>query len=216
MPGPGAAVATHPLAAEDARTLGRGEQQVELAIGHSRDRRASGGTAVREDSTQVDATLTLGVRDDLDLSIGAGSVWAAVRAGGAVSVERRPGDLGLHVKWRALEHGGLTLAVKPGLAVAADDPGGLVAGRAAWSVAVVATKEVAFLALDLEGTWERDGRAAAEDLRPDRRRVSLAARAGDARRLLLVAEAAAETRGRQRIGPARPRPVSAWSGPWRA
>ncbi len=84
---PPPARAAHPLRTDDAGTLGRGAFQLELGAARSRDRSRQGGaqaSGIREDATELSIALGAGLRDDLDLTLGAPYTWSRV----APDVER--------------------------------------------------------------------------------------------------------------------------------
>jgi hypothetical protein len=156
---PAGALAAHPLVSDDAGTLGRGAAQLELAAEVGRDRRASPDGAEREDARQTAATLTLGVRTDLDVVLGVASTWSRVRVNGAVvSSESGVADLAVQAKWRVLEVGGSSLAAKPRLTIPHHGRG---AGRGSYSVALIASQVLGPVALDLNGGYARNGLALA-------------------------------------------------------
>lgn len=112
------AQAAHPLVTEDTGTVGAGRWQLEL-FGEAGEAR---GTRARLD--RDDAVLSYGLAPNLDLQ--AGAPWIREQASGM-------GDATLALKWRFLERGPLSLALKPGVTLpTGDEREGLGAGKAGW------------------------------------------------------------------------------------
>ena len=132
---------------------------------------------------------------DLDVVLGVASTWSRVRVNGAVvSSEGGVADLGAQAKWRVLEVGGLSLAVKPGLTLPHH---GVGAGRISYSVALIASQALGPVALDLNGGYARNGLAARTEGRPDLWHGSLALRARVLPSVQLVGDVGAGTTPRR-------------------
>jgi len=112
------AQAAHPLITEDTGTVGAGRWQLEL-FGEAGEARV---TRARLD--QEDAVLSYGLSRNLDVQ--AGLPWHRERHSGM-------GDATLDLKWRLLERGAWSLALKPGITLpTGDEREGLGAGKAGW------------------------------------------------------------------------------------
>ncbi|MGE5153914.1 MAG: transporter [Bdellovibrio bacteriovorus] len=128
----------HPLITEDAYTLGQGVAQAELGFeqAHFDQPDAQGHT------NDLRLTLSYGVRDDMDLLLGA--PYLNTRAFSAAGVERTSGlgDVALELKWRFWEGPLTRLAIKPGLTFPTGDfRQGLGGGGVVPSVFLVSTSE---------------------------------------------------------------------------
>lgn len=121
--------AAHPLITEDTGTLGAGRWQLEL-FGEAGE---AGGTDARLD--RDDAVLSYGLARNLDLQ--AGVPWIHERTSGA-------GDATLDLKWRFLERGDLSLALKPGVSLpTGNEQESRGAGRVGWGSQFVASYDQA-------------------------------------------------------------------------
>lgn len=121
--------AAHPLITEDTGTVGAGRWQLEL-FGEAGE---AAGTDARLD--RDDAVLSYGLARNLDLQ--AGVPWLHERTSGA-------GDATLDLKWRFLERGDLSLALKPGVSLpTGDEQEGRGAGRVGWGWKFVASYDQA-------------------------------------------------------------------------
>jgi Putative MetA-pathway of phenol degradation len=185
----------HPLSTVDAGTVGQGARELELSVRLHRQGGSPGETSARE-AAEVAATLTLGLRDDLDLAVAAASTWSRVRQDGrTVSADGGPEDLRLELGWRFLEANGIALAVRPGLTLPSGEASrGRGTGRVGASVVLAATVTSGALALDLDAGYAHRDFSRGEDREANRAglwRFSLAARARVLPRLQVVAEVAA-------------------------
>jgi hypothetical protein len=133
--------AAHPLITEDTGTIGAGRWQLEL-FGEAGN---AAGTGARLD--RDDAVLSYGLARNLDLQ--AGLPWIHERTSGA-------GDARLDLKWRFLERGDLSLALKPGVSFpTGNDQAGRGAGRAGWGSQFVASYDYAPAAFHLHLGYQR-------------------------------------------------------------
>jgi hypothetical protein len=133
--------AAHPLITEDTGTVGAGRWQLEL-FGEAGN---AAGTGARLD--RDDAVLSYGLARNLDLQ--AGLPWIHERTSGA-------GDARLDLKWRFLERGDLSLALKPGVSFpTGNDQAGRGAGRAGWGSQFVASYDYAPAAFHLHLGYQR-------------------------------------------------------------
>ncbi len=86
--------------------------------------------------------LTYGLRDNLDVLLALPYSRADTLENGAKTTVQGLGDVGLDAKWRFLETGPLSVAMKAGLSFATgDDTRGLGAGKTGGSVNLVASYE---------------------------------------------------------------------------
>jgi hypothetical protein len=130
---PLSAYAAHPLTTDDTGTQGRGRFQLELIAERASDLTEAG----RERSTAVNAVLSYGVHDAIDVVLDL--PWQNVQAEGVERVRGR-GDAGTALKWRFYEADKISVAFKPGVRFATgDESRGLGAGRSGYSAFLVAT-----------------------------------------------------------------------------
>jgi hypothetical protein len=196
-----ATFAAHPLVTDDAGTLGKGKRQLELTAEMARDRDAAGDMKVRETGGELAATLGLGLHDRVDLVVGAPTAWSRVSEEGVtVSSASGLGDVGVELKVRALELGGFSVALKPGLTLpTGDESRGLGTG----AVSLILSQELGPLSLHLNGAYARDEYRLEEDRlanRRDRWHGSLAAVAEVMDGLRAVANVGIETNGDRASG----------------
>ena len=133
---PAAAFGAHPLITDDTGTQGKGKFQVEVSAEHASD---SGNT-----ETALNATLSAGLLDNLDIVIGSPYIFLREKDSSG-SWQRNDGisDLSLALKWRFYEHEGLSLALKPGVTIpTGDEHRGLGEGKATYSLFIISTKEL--------------------------------------------------------------------------
>lgn len=139
--------AAHPLVTDDTGTQGAGNWQLELQAERARlDRTADAGAgAVQQVGTTTVFTpvLTYGLRENLDMALGLNHVRSRVRENGVLTDDvDGMGDSALELKWRFYEAGGLSFALKPGLALpTGDENRGLGTGEYSWAVNFIASYE---------------------------------------------------------------------------
>ncbi|MGB8434847.1 MAG: transporter [Burkholderiales bacterium] len=108
-----AAHAAHPLLTEDTGTQGKGNFQLELTGERGRES-TDAGTLTAE---QPAALVSYGLVDTADLQIGTSYLRLTLDDGLAQPRETGLSDVTVDLKWRFLEHGPLSLAVKPGVVI---------------------------------------------------------------------------------------------------
>ncbi len=128
--------AAHPLESDDTGTQGAGHWQLEVNTDQTRTR-ASGQTAW---ARQLNATLTRGVTDTLDLA--ASLPLQRNRAPGE-RTHRSVGDVALQAKWRFYDDGsGWSLALRPTVTLPTGHSSkGFGNGRATAALALISTLE---------------------------------------------------------------------------
>lgn len=125
-----------PLITDDTGTQGKGKSQLELFGEYAYDKE----DRVKEQSTEVSATLTYGVSDSLDLVLSI--PYQHIRTDDQVSVMEANGisDITIETKWRFYEQGDWSFGLKPGFTLpTGDDNDGLGAGKATCHVLFVST-----------------------------------------------------------------------------
>jgi hypothetical protein len=191
------ALAAHPLVTDDTGTQGAQRYQLEVTGEVGRDRVSSGGVETTERAGQMAVGLAIGVLDEVDLLVAAPQAWTRVREGGAVVFdESGVGDIGVELKWRVLERGGFSLAVKPGVSFpTGDERRGLGNGRMSYGAFLIASQSAGPFTFHANAGYARNEFELAADRaanRADCFHGSLAAAAEVTDGLQLVADVAVE------------------------
>lgn len=137
--------AAHPFITDDTGTQGRGNWQLELQGDLLRSERTA-DTGPVEQKRKLNAfvpVLSYGLLENLDVQLGLSYVHLRTTENG-IETEDESGmsDSTLEVKWRFLEAGAFSLALKPGLVLPTGNEGkGLGTGKTSWGVALLATIE---------------------------------------------------------------------------
>jgi hypothetical protein len=170
------AYAAHPLITDDTGTQGKGKGQVEIGLSYYYDKdKLDEVSTYKTEGSAVTAILTLGLLDTLDIVLGVPYIWLTTEDNNS-NVTRANGlsDITLDLKWRFFEKDGWSLAVKPGISLPSGDAdNGLGAGRTAYRLFFITTKELgpAALHLNLGYIWNENN----ADERRDIWHASLAA-----------------------------------------
>ncbi|OGQ96284.1 MAG: hypothetical protein A2521_12230 [Deltaproteobacteria bacterium RIFOXYD12_FULL_57_12] len=138
-----AAFAAHPLITDDAGTLGKGNSQLEVNGQYDHDDE----DGVREESSELALTLSYGLVDNADLVVGIPYQAIRSKEAGMTAAADGISDTSLEVKWKFYDQESMSLALKPGLTLPTGDKlKGLGAGKATYSVFLVATNEASRIA----------------------------------------------------------------------
>ncbi len=136
---PSAAFGTHPLITDDAGTQGKGKFELEINGQHGWDN----NDGVIQYTTPAASTLTYGITDSVDVSIGVPYWWIKTDDSGSRSHLNGFGDVAAAVKWRFYEKDGLSFALKPGLTFPTGDKDKqLGTGKTTFSLFFITTKEI--------------------------------------------------------------------------
>jgi hypothetical protein len=142
---PAACFGSYPLVSDDTDdtdTQGRGNMQFELNTDYSYNRKDDDGVRSREN--QVNATLSYGLTDRLDIA----TTIPYQRSNDGASTHYGMGDMSMELKWRFYESGPVSLALKPQIMLpTGDDEKGLGNGRNAYSMDTVASYEMRYLTI---------------------------------------------------------------------
>ena len=166
-----AAQGAHPLLTDDSGTQGARRIQVELSAENS-ERPGPGEESWAQDGA---ATLSLGVVDAVDLSMGlpVTRIWGKGPAG--TREASGLGDVSLALKWRFFEQGPLALALKPGLSLPSGDEGrGLGREQEGYDLLLIASLGGEGPRLHANAGWAPQARPAA-GMRRELWRASLSA-----------------------------------------
>jgi hypothetical protein len=173
--------AMHPLISDDAGTTGTGKFNLELNAEYANDNGDS--------ETQIAATLSAGIRENIDLVASVPYVFTRIDEGARTLKEDGLSDITLELKWRFYEKNGLGFAIKPGIIFpTGDEDKGLGDGKAAYSLHLLTSKEFDPITLHLDLGYIKNGK----ELR-DIWHYSLAAEYAVSKPLTLVANIGGET-----------------------
>jgi Putative MetA-pathway of phenol degradation len=134
------AQAAHPYISDDAGTVGKDTWQLEMQAEHNRhDRSANpGGGTVRQVRRiyLFNPVLTYGVLEHVDVVLGLNLLRESIKEDGVTTKSAKGiGDSTLSLKWRLHEADGLTISVKPTLAIpTGNENKGLGTGKVSWGV----------------------------------------------------------------------------------
>lgn len=124
--------AAHPLITDDTGTQGRGGRQLELVGEFGRDPDGRHGESA--------AVFSYGVAETLDAVVGLPVQFVRPSAPEEARTLAGVADTALELKWRFIQRGGVSLALKPGLTVTTgDDERGFGAGRSNYRLAALAS-----------------------------------------------------------------------------
>lgn len=196
----GTALAAHPLVTDDTVIHAVGKYQLEMNGEAGYDRQRQGGVVTKTATRQVAAILSAGIAETVDIVVGLPWQWHREEQEGSPTVAANGGgDASLELKWRFFERPGFSLAVKPGITLPTGDARrGAGNGRICGGVTLIATKELAPVALHLNATYFRHEFRREQDRQTGRRdsgRVSLAAQTEIVKNLQLAGEIGLERNG---------------------
>lgn len=135
----GVAFGAHPLITDDTGTQGKSKFQLEVNSEYAHEDE----DGVTEDTTEVAAILSYGVADNLDVVLGLPYQHIRVKESDLSVTESGISDMSLEVKWRFYDKEGLSFGLKPGITFpTGDEEKGLGAGKTAYSLFFIATKEI--------------------------------------------------------------------------
>ncbi len=182
-----AAFGAHPLITDDTGTQGAGGLQFEIngEYGHEDEE------SVTEAISEIAAILSYGIADNVDIVFGVPYQYIRTEDDGEDIDKDGISDTSVEVKWRIFEEDAVGLALKPGITLPTGDDGkGLGAGRAAYSLFFIATREMQPVMFHLNLGYVRNDNST--DERKDIWHVSLASEIEAAKNLRSVANISAE------------------------
>jgi len=189
------AFAAHPLATDDAGTNGKMKFQVEASAEFAWDRQDS----VKSDSQAIGLAVSAGLLDNLDLSLAYPYTWQRETDNSATVLENSGlNDLTMALKWRFLELGPASFALKPAITFPTGDYGrSLGAGRPAYGATLISTVEFKPVAIHANAGYTHQKYTAADKdyNRENLWNLSLAGAVEVMNGLQLVAEVGAATNG---------------------
>jgi hypothetical protein len=135
----GQTFAAHPLITDDTGTQGKGKFQLEINGQYGWDN----NDGIIQYTTPTASTLTYGVIDSVDISIGIPYEWIRTDDPGAITSHNGFGDVAIAAKWRFYEKDGLSFALKPGLTFPTGNKDKqLGTGKTTYSLFLITTKEI--------------------------------------------------------------------------
>jgi len=191
------AFAAHPLITDDTGTQGGGKYQLEINGGIGFDSEESAGTKSRETAAEGTLAVTAGVADSVDVVLSVPFAWSRETAEGVRISNGGISDVTLEAKWRFLEAGPLSFALKPGISLPTGDAAkGLGNGRVSYGAALVTTVNLEPVLVHLNLGYARNEFRRAEDRECGRRNIwrgSVAATTEVAKGLQLAADLGVES-----------------------
>jgi hypothetical protein len=133
------AFAAHPLATDDAGTNGMLKFQVETSAEFAWDKQDN----VKYNSQTLNVALTAGLLDSLDLSVAYPFIWQNQKESSSTVLDNAGlDDLTVALKWRFLELGPASFAVKPSVTFPTGNYNrGFGSGRASYGATLISTVE---------------------------------------------------------------------------
>lgn len=133
------AFAAHPLATDDAGTNGMLKYQLETSAEFGWDNQDN----VKSTVQSVGVSISAGILDSLDMVLIYPFTWQQVKENGTTVLDNSGlNDLSLEIKWRFLEYGPASFAIKPGIILpTASRDKGLGNGRPGYGATLISTVE---------------------------------------------------------------------------
>ena len=141
MPDP--AQAAHPLATDDTGTQGVMKFQMESSAEFGWDTEYERGMTTRSNYQKLNVAATAGISDSLDLQVSYPYTWQKIEENGNNRIDNSGlNDLSMALKWRFLELGPASFAIKPSIAFpTANRDRNLGTGRAGYGTTLISTVE---------------------------------------------------------------------------
>lgn len=191
------AFAAHPLSTDDAGTQGMLKFQVEATGEFSWDKDTDNGVTTKVNQQLLGLTLTAGVFDSLDASIALPFLLQQVKENGVSTFDNNGlADITLALKWRFLELGPVSLAVKPSINIPnGDRDKGLGAGRTGYATTLISTIDLKPLTIHANLSYVHQDHVDIDrdDNRSDFWKMSVATGLAVSKSLQLVAEVGTST-----------------------
>jgi len=128
-----------PLITDDTGTQGKGKFQLEFSP--ELDHEDSKG--IEQTIRQLQTTVSYGLVDTMDLIVNLPFQFITTKQSGVETKVDGISDVSVQFKWRFLERGGFSLALKPGASFPSGDAGkGLGAGKSGGSFYLIATQKI--------------------------------------------------------------------------
>lgn len=193
----GAAQAGHPLSTDDTGTQGMLKFQVEGTAEFSWDKENLNGISTKINQQNLGLTITAGLLDSLDASICFPFTIQQVKENGVKTLDNNGlSDITMALKWRFLELGPLSLAVKPAMTIPnGSEARSLGNGRATYTATLISTVDLKPVAIhaNLGYVHQEYVDAVRPDSRTDLWKMSLAGSVFVLKGLQVVAEVGTAT-----------------------
>lgn len=150
---PPSVFAAHPLATDDAGTNGARKFQLETSAEFGWDKQDN----VKSSSQSVGVSISAGIFDSLDVVLAAPFTWQQVKENNSTVLDNSGlNDLTLEMKWRFLEYGPASFAIKPGIILpTASRDKQLGNGRPGYGVTLISTVEYKPVAVHVNAGYLR-------------------------------------------------------------
>jgi Putative MetA-pathway of phenol degradation len=132
-----------PLATDDADTTGLMKFQVETSVEFGWDRENEHGITTKSNYQTLNTALTAGVLDSLDLVVAYPFTWQKIEENSGNKIDNSGfNDFSMALKWRFLELGPASFAIKPSITFPTGNRDRrLGAGRAAYGATLISSVE---------------------------------------------------------------------------
>jgi hypothetical protein len=191
------AFANYPLSTDDTGTQGRLKFQLDTSAEFSWDRATGNAVTTKTAGQSFNLGITAGVLDPLDLVLSLPFSWQQVRENNRTVYDQGGlHDLSLALKWRFVELGPASLAIKPAVTFpSGDHDRGLGAARPAYGATLISTVEVKPVAVhaNIGYTYQNYTDADKAANREQLWNLSVAGTVEVTKQLLVVAEVGAAT-----------------------
>jgi hypothetical protein len=136
--------AAHPLATDDTGTQGKLKFQTETTAEFGWDRENEHGITTKSSIQTLNVAVTAGIVDSIDLALSYPYIWQRIEDNAGNKLDNSGlSDLSLSLKWRFLELGSTSFAIKPYITLpTANHDRNLGAGRASYGATMISTIEV--------------------------------------------------------------------------
>ncbi len=135
----GSAYAMHPLITDDTATQGKGKFELEINGQYGSDN----NDGAIQHTTPTASTLTYGVIDTVDVSIGIPYEWIKIDDATSTGRHNGFGDFAIAAKWRFYETNGFNFALKPIITFPTGNKDqGLGTGKTTYSMFFITTREL--------------------------------------------------------------------------
>lgn len=137
------AQAAHPLVTDDTGTQGAMKFQVETSAEFGWDKESAHGITTLSDYQLLNVAVTAGMLEALDLIVSYPYTWQKIEDNAGNNLNNNGlKDLSLSLKWRFLEFGPASVAIKPSITFPTGNRDkGLGAGRAGYGATLISTVE---------------------------------------------------------------------------
>ncbi len=196
----GVAFADHPLITEEAETLDPGEIEISFTGEFSSDKYSESGVEFKEKETEAAVSISVGLRDGLEMEVDVPYQWVKEEETGAGSLRASGvGDLEVSAKWRFYNENDLGFALQPTfLLPTGNEEKELGTGRLSYGLRFVTSKEFDPIGLELHLNvgvthFEYKIDTVGEENRPNIWAVSFAAQKNITKSFKLLADVGTET-----------------------